>query len=302
MSLLADTAADLAGCCLDGCGTEDVPSLTWGNSVWEQSPNSQTQTSPLLHTWLSPPAPTTTSSSAGLWNSAKIISRAPLTLPCHTWLLPPLQQPPQDAQHPTGPPEKSFLFPRELWAPFLIAGWHTHGWEEMPNQARLPLLHLFPSIATTRENNPWPKGFHQQRILKPKLWGPKYEVGTHHSLAAALQHLPVRWWRVPVPMPGSSWEKELAAPAHVACRHSSRCPWGFPQISKRDWGMVARKELMEGSQQSFLCSKSIFPKVAKVCRLDFWRTKIWKHVKQKVPAFKWHHLSKVLHSQLFFVI
>lgn len=93
-------------------------------------------------------------------------------------------------------------------------------------------------------------------------WGPI-------TVAAAFQHLPVRCWRVSVPIPGSSWEKELAAPAHVVYRHSSRCPWGLPQISKRERGMVARKELMEGSQQSFLGSKSIFPKVAKVCRLAF---------------------------------
>lgn len=71
MSLLADTAADLTGCCLDGCGTEAVPSLTHqheGELSLRQSPNSQTQTSPSLHTWLSPPAPTTTttSSSAGM--------------------------------------------------------------------------------------------------------------------------------------------------------------------------------------------------------------------------------------------
>lgn len=154
MSLLADTAADLGG-----CGTEDVPSLTrqhTGEPRLRAVPKFPDSSLPFAahlavascshhhHELLSRSA-----------ERAKTVSRAPRHSLTHlAAATTPAAPSGHTAIHRTT--RKSFLFPGGFWAPsLLLAGTlqrTTHGWEEMPNQARL--LHLFLSIATTQENNP----------------------------------------------------------------------------------------------------------------------------------------------------
>lgn len=56
----------------------------------------------------------------------------------------------------------------------------TAGWR---CQTRLPLLHLFPSIAATQEPTPQTTGFHQRRALKPQ----------NNSLSRVLRFPRMRW-------------------------------------------------------------------------------------------------------------